>query len=123
MSLDQLVLALLLGALIVVALFLVWPPQRSRTHAPPAERSTGVVYRDDERYWLGGIIYNNPDDPDLIVPKRFGYGRTLNIGQPLGKLIIIGPLLLPVVLGLLSLLFPGSITSYGCHPSGCRLWP
>lgn len=83
---------------------------------------TGIVYRDDERYWLSGVIYNNPDDPDLIVPKRFGNGLTVNVGRPLGKVLLIGPLL-PVVLGILGILFPGSITSFGCHPSGCHLWP
>ena len=124
MSVDQLVLVLILGVLIA-ALVLFLPTQRSRTqaHTSADRHPTGVVYRDDERYWLGGVIYNNPDDPELIVPKRFGNGLTVNFGRPLGKVILIGPLLLPVVLVILGLLFPGSITSFGCHPSGCHLLP
>ncbi|HET9016599.1 MAG TPA: DUF5808 domain-containing protein [Thermomicrobiaceae bacterium] len=55
------------------------------------------IDRDDERYWLGGIIYNNPDDPELLVPKRFGLGRTLNFGRPLGKVLTIGLLLVALV--------------------------
>jgi Predicted membrane protein len=51
-------------------------------------RPTSVVFRDDDRYWSGGILYNNPDDPDLFVPKRYGLGWTVNIGHPQGKLVI-----------------------------------
>jgi uncharacterized membrane protein len=29
-----------------------------------------------------GIFYSNPDDPALLVPKRFGIGYTLNFGNP-----------------------------------------
>ncbi len=121
MGLAQLALVLLIVVLVVV-LYLGWPTQRGQADRPTARHST-IINRDDERYWLGGVIYNNPDDPHLVVPKRFGYGSTLNFARPLGKVILIGPLLLPVVLGILSLLFPGSITSIGCHPSGCHLWP
>ena len=60
-------------------------------------RSGENIDRDDERHWLGGIIYNNPDDPELVVPKRFGYGRTLNFGRPLGKALTIGVLLLALL--------------------------
>src|SRR5579883_3348786 len=97
------------GLLIAVVLVLLLPIQRRRSNPapPPDHHHTGVMYRDDARYWLGGVIYNNPGDPDLIVPKRFGYGRTVNFGRPLGKVILMGPLLLPVVLGLLGLSSPG----------------
>ena len=36
---------------------------------------------DDEQHWKNGI-YNNPDDPRVWVPKRYGVGYTLNIGAP-----------------------------------------
>ena len=29
-----------------------------------------------------GTFYTNPDDPALLVPKRFGIGYTLNFGNP-----------------------------------------
>jgi hypothetical protein len=49
---------------------------------------------------------------------------TVNFARPLGKVILIGPLLLPVVLVLLGILFPGvHFSSVGCHPSGCHLLP
>ena len=47
--------------------------------------------------WKWGLIYNNPADPALWVPKRVGIGWTLNFGHPWGwpvmVLLIAGPLL------------------------------
>ncbi|MEV6925850.1 DUF5808 domain-containing protein [Dactylosporangium sp. NPDC051485] len=34
----------------------------------------------DDRYWYG-FIYANPDNPNLIVPKRLGLGWTVNFGH------------------------------------------
>ena len=60
------------GLLIVLVLAMFWHPQRSRTKTSTfADReSTDVVFRDDDRYWYGGVFYNNPDDPALFVPSR-----------------------------------------------------
>ncbi len=62
--------------------------------SPYDAEETSSFNRNDARHWLGGFIYNNPDDPDLMVPKRFGIGRTPNFGHPIGKLILVVPLLL-----------------------------
>lgn len=37
--------------------------------------------------WHGGIIYFNPEDRATIVPKRFGYGWTLNFARPVAWLL------------------------------------
>jgi uncharacterized membrane protein len=126
MSAHQLALLLIPAALIAAALFLFLPTQRSRKHpGPSADRqSIDAVFRDDDRYWSGGVLYNNPDDLAVFVPKRFGLGWTVNIGRPQGKLFLVGTLLLPVALALLGILFPGLNNSYGCHLfSGCHLLP
>lgn len=34
------------------------------------------------KYWKAGLIYNNPNDPDLWVKKRTGLGWTINFGHP-----------------------------------------
>ena len=124
MSTSGLIFLVIWGLLIVGILVLFWHPQRSRTRAStPADRqSTGIIFRDDDRYWRGGFFYNNPDDPAVFVPKRFGLGWTINFGNPKGRLIFIGTLLLPLVLALLNLLAGGG-TPIGCHPSGCHLVP
>lgn len=40
-----------------------------------------VMNRDDDRFWKMGFIYFNRDDPALMVPKRFGIGYTINMGN------------------------------------------
>ena len=63
-----------------------------------------------EQHWKNGI-YNNPDDPRVWVPKRYGVGYTLNTGSRKGKrffvgtLIAVGILLLLVILMFLLPLF------------------
>jgi uncharacterized membrane protein len=41
-----------------------------------------------ESRWKAGILYVNPDDPALFVPKRLGIGYTLNFAHPLSWLIL-----------------------------------
>jgi Family of unknown function (DUF5808) len=37
--------------------------------------------RPPDAAWKGSF-YSNPNDPALLVPKRFGIGYTLNFGNP-----------------------------------------
>lgn len=47
-------------------------------------------FEEDDKYWiLGSMFYSNPDDPALFVAKRIGVGYTINIGRPMGKVILI----------------------------------
>ena len=66
---------------------------------------TGYVHRDDDRFWKGGMIYYNPDDPALLVEKRFGVGWTLNFARPTAwvfigavVVVIVASALLPALL-------------------------
>ena len=52
--------------------------------------ATAVVDRDDDRFWKGGLVYVNRDDPALLVGKRFGIGWTLNLGNPRAWLLLGG---------------------------------
>jgi uncharacterized membrane protein len=45
------------------------------------------VDRDDDRFWKGGLIYVNRDDPALMVGNRFSVGFTFNFGNPAAWLI------------------------------------
>lgn len=120
MSIAWLVVFVLFGLLLAlaIALFLPHPRSLSKNHRLAHRQLTGPIFRDDDRYWLGGLFYYNPDDPDPLVPKRFGFGWTMNFGHPAGKvfmLVILAMILLPVVLALLGV----HLTPVGCHPSGC----
>ena len=111
--------------LIAVILILFWHPQRSQAKKSTLtdRQSNNFIFRNDERYWYGGVFYNNPDDPALFVPKRYGLGWTMNFGHPQSKIVMIGIVLLailpPVIVALIGTLYPGSIHPIGCHPSGC----
>ncbi len=52
----------------------------------------------DSRFWKAGLIYYNPDDSALMVPKREGFGYTLNFGRPVCWFIFGAILLLPLLL-------------------------
>ncbi|HEY4461067.1 MAG TPA: hypothetical protein VGN41_00265 [Streptosporangiaceae bacterium] len=43
--------------------------------------------RDDDRFWKGGLIYVNRDDPAIIVGSRFGVGFIFNLGNPMAWLV------------------------------------
>jgi uncharacterized membrane protein len=49
---------------------------------------TGLTHRDDDRYWRGGLLYINREDHALLVPRRFGLGWTLNLGNPRAAMLL-----------------------------------
>ena len=65
------------------------------------EEVEGITDYDDDRYWKAGIFYFNRNDPSIFVEKRFGVGWTLNLGHPLGYLILFGPIILILVIAFL----------------------
>jgi uncharacterized membrane protein len=117
MSIAQIVLLLITVLLAAVLLGHYLLARRHRSHAgPPVRRPlSGPIFRDDERYWPGGLIYYNPDDPDLLVPRRFGIGQSLNFGHPRAKWFLIGVVVLMLLLTILSV-FSG-VALPGHHPS------
>ncbi|MCC5911075.1 MAG: DUF1648 domain-containing protein [Clostridiaceae bacterium] len=70
------------------------------------EADTNVIDREDDRFWKWGMFYYNPEDPSLMIEKRFGIGWTINCGRPIGMaitiiilVVLVGGLVLPRVLG------------------------
>jgi uncharacterized membrane protein len=86
-SLMEVALLAPLAGWLVVAPFLLLGLHFNR--AIPAGGGSGYVNRDDDTFWKLGTVYINRDDPALLVPKRFGIGRTLNFGHPLSWVIIL----------------------------------
>lgn len=62
----------------------------------PKSRNIYTVENDDEK-WIYGFVYYNKDDPKLMVEKRLGAGWSINMANPLGKLITI--MLVVITLG------------------------
>jgi uncharacterized membrane protein len=84
----------------VVRLGFVTGQGGSRIRLPDEESApaTGKVNRDDDRYWILGQFYYNPDDPALFLEKRFGIGWTFNFARPLAWVLFLAPFVLVVVL-------------------------
>ena len=110
------------GVLIAAALVLFVPLPGSRTKAstPVKHTESDIIYRDDDRYWYGGIFYYNPDDPAVLVPRRFGFGWTLNFGNPRGRLIMIVTLLVVLLCGVIIPVLVNGTAPTGCHTLGCH---
>lgn len=53
------------------------------------ERDTELELQDDDDNWILGMFYYNPNDTRLNVEKRLGYGATVNIAHPAGKVIAV----------------------------------
>ena len=117
MSVSGLIFLLIWGLLIALVLVMLWHPQRSQRKAnTPADRQpTSAMFHDDDRYWSGGIFYNNPDDPALFIEKRYGLGWTLNFGHPQAKLVLIGLLVGTLALSILPVLISGT-APIRCYP-------
>ena len=52
------------------------------------------MYRDDDRNWILGNFYYNKNDPSIFVEKRIGMGWEINLGNPIGLILTILPLIL-----------------------------
>ena len=57
----------------------------------------------DAMWRAGGLIYFNPTDAAVLVPKRYGWGWTLNFARPIAWFYIGGILSLTVIAGILPL--------------------
>ncbi|MDH6112042.1 putative membrane protein [Kitasatospora sp. MAP12-15] len=87
MAALPLLLPVLLGTLGVIAVAVVTGQSGSRI-AAPAGPDTGAVHQDDDRYWRAGLFYVNREDPAFFVPKRFGVGWSVNLGNPWAALLL-----------------------------------
>ena len=66
--------------------------------------STGSEGRDNDEHYKWGMFYYNPDDPAVMVEKRFGFGVDFNYAHWQGKvfiavmlLVLVGCVALPVL--------------------------
>ncbi|MGK4579171.1 DUF1648 domain-containing protein [Kitasatospora sp. HPMI-4] len=96
------------GLVAVLAVAIRTGQNGSRLPVPEGEQDaedtgTGVVHRDDDRYWrCGGLVYVNRQDPAVFVAKRFGIGWTVNFGNPRSLLpfgVFIGFILVMQLIG------------------------
>ena len=78
-----------------LVVYLVYRSMQMPEAVLAAQRTT------EDRFWKGGLLYFNPEDGALMVPKREGVGYTMNFGRPVSWVILGGLVLMAVVLPLL----------------------
>lgn len=90
-----------LPALLILAVFgFVWYVARQGLD----EAGSSPHVKEDEA-WRGGFFYYNKADPALMVEKRYGVGWTINFAHPLGVLIFVAMLLVPIAIVVLAAVF------------------
>ena len=52
------------------------------------------IYRDDDKNWILGSFYYNKNDPSVFVEKRVGIGWEVNLGNPIGLVFMLVPLVM-----------------------------
>jgi len=65
----------------------------SRVKVSNSKNDDKRMNRDDDKFWKWGSVYYNPDDPSLMIEKRFGIGWTMNFGNK-WSLVVLGMLIL-----------------------------
>ena len=80
---------------VMVVVLVVWDRKvGSAGHRLPAEpgedeEESPVVQRDDDdRWFLGGLVYVNRQDPAAFVHARIGHSWTMNLGNPTSWLVL-----------------------------------
>jgi uncharacterized membrane protein len=69
---------------ILLGLFIAVRTGQGGARLPNASPSDRLA----DRYWRLGVFYVNRDDPAGIVERRYGFGWTLNFGNPLSWLLV-----------------------------------
>ena len=93
----MIIIPVIIAVVIVFAVSTYAGAQGSRLKYPSNGNKENEVMRDDDKYWIGGIIYFNRDDTAILVPKRFGIGWTINVGNIFAWVFIILIILLIIV--------------------------
>jgi uncharacterized membrane protein len=82
-TVGPIVVLVVLHMLLVLGI-VVWMVVRCGFMAPDTIAKQAIEPYDgtDDRFWRGGVLYYNPNDAAVMVPKRYGWGWTLNFARP-----------------------------------------
>lgn len=86
---DTIVLAGMIVYTLLIMIIVAIGAKNSMAIERRYERDTDLELLDDDDCWIWGMFYYNTNDTRLNVEKRFGYGGTINMAHPAGKIIAI----------------------------------
>lgn len=80
---TTLFLVLVLGSLLILIVYLLvssfkYGQDGSRLNKLTEESSDDFIDKEDDQYWLLGMIYFNKNDPAIFISKRVGIGWSVN---------------------------------------------
>jgi uncharacterized membrane protein len=70
-------------------------PSTEISNRPRQSPVPGPADRDDDRFWKGGLLYLNRDDPALVVAARIGAGWTVNLANRSAWLLMVAIIAAP----------------------------
>ena len=85
MVLVAILLAFSLGGTVLIAFRYGQGGARLERAAGTAPLTNGLA---DNSHWVLGMFYVNRDDPSIMVERRFGFGYTVNFGNPRAVLLL-----------------------------------
>ncbi|SHM55907.1 Uncharacterized membrane protein [Anaerosporobacter mobilis DSM 15930] len=106
---DSIILFLIITLL--YTFFLLWWVLRAEFKVRLAQQQFSIQSEDsftadEDSYWIYGLLYYNPNDKHLIVPKRVGLGTDMNYAKPAGKVfgVIIALIILAMPISAIGLI-------------------
>lgn len=63
--------------------------------------SEPIMDKDEDKYWKGGLLYFNKNDPSIFVEHRFGVGFTMNFANPKAYILLLAPIILLIIIAFL----------------------
>ncbi len=79
---------LLIVMLAVVVACVVLAVVFSRRDSREAARQRAETPSADDEHWRANGVYYNRDNPAVFVPRRGGFGWTINFGRPSGVILM-----------------------------------
>lgn len=74
-------------SVVVIVICLLFANKLAKIDKSYEDKRDIEVSVDDDRYWIGGIFYYNPNDRHSMVETRIGMGTTTNMARPLGWIL------------------------------------
>lgn len=56
------------------------------------------IDRKNSKYWTWGLFYYNPDDPELFVEKKYGFGQTFNMAHNRAYYLLFFVIIFPIAI-------------------------
>lgn len=78
-----------IGVILFPLIYWIYNSKKAKILTSENDSNEKEIYRDDDKFYIGGIFYYNPNDPSIIVKKRMGYGLDFNYAHVFAKVIFL----------------------------------